>query len=145
VLQWRAMAVNPGMDPGQQDNAPEWIAARFGRGSRYVLAGLVLAAVALIALWAWAEVGAAWVGGHRLRAGGSLIVAVLMVVVALRLLLVNWRGSARAPTSSTSVTGSGADDDSDYGQTGVWGVGGPSVREPGNTVVLAPRMKVGSR
>lgn len=132
------------MDVEHGAGEPAWIEARFGRGSRYVLAGLVLAAIALIALWAWAEIGATFAAGHWLRAVGSCIVALLLAGVALRLLIVNWCGSARAQ-GAPPPRAPAAGDEGDYGQTGIWGVGGPSLREPGNTVVLAARNAVKPR
>jgi hypothetical protein len=110
-----------------------WVVERFGqRWARLALicAGVVF--VALIAIWAAVSVAAAWRGGHALRGMLDGVIAALLVTLSLRIMAVNWRAT-RPRGDDPLVTADSAD------QSGVWGVGGPSMREPGSTGVWPAR------
>jgi hypothetical protein len=104
-----------------------WVVERFGqRRARVALFCIGAVFVALIGIWAAASVAAAWRDGHALRGLSEGAIALLLVVLALRIMAVNWR--ATRPRSEGPIATADAAD-----QSGVWGVGGPSMREPGST------------
>lgn len=104
-----------------------WVIERFGpRGARAALITSGVVFMALIGWWARVEVLSAWRAGHALRALSEALIALLLAVVSLRIMIVNWRAT-RAAEDRPVVLPDGND------QTGVWGVGGPSMREPGST------------
>jgi hypothetical protein len=104
-----------------------WVVERFGqRWARLALFCIGVAFVGLIAAWAAVNVGTAWRGGHALRGLFDGAIAVLLVTLSLRIMAVNWRAT-RPRAEPPVVTADSAD------QSGVWGVGGPSMREPGST------------
>lgn len=104
-----------------------WVVERFGqRWARLALFCIGAVFVALIGIWAAASVAAAWRGGHALRGLVEGAIAALLVVLALRIMAVNWRAT-RPRGDDPVATADSAD------QSGVWGVGGPSMREPGST------------
>ena len=104
-----------------------WVVERFGqRWARLALICIGVVFVALICIWAAANVVAAWRGGHTLRALADGAIAALLVTLSLRIMTVNWRAT-RPSGDSPIATADSAD------QSGVWGVGGPSMREPGST------------
>ncbi len=104
-----------------------WVIERFGpRGARAALITSGVVFMALIGWWASVEVLSAWRAGHALRALSEALIALLLAVVSLRIMIVNWRAT-RAAEDRPVVLPDGND------QTGVWGVGGPSMREPGST------------
>ena len=104
-----------------------WVIDRFGpRGARLALLITGLIFVLLVGGWAVVEGSAAWRAGHLWRSSMIGGVALLLMVLSQRIMVVNWRAT-RAADSSVVVLPDGND------QTGVWGVGGPSMREPGTT------------
>ncbi len=104
-----------------------WVVERFGqRWARLVLFCIGAVFVALIAIWAVVSVAAAWRDGHALRGLAEGAIALLLTVLALRIMAVNWR--ATRPRGDGPVMVADSTD-----QSGVWGVGGPSMREPGST------------
>jgi hypothetical protein len=104
-----------------------WVVERFGqRWARLALFCIGAVFVALIATWAAASVASAWRAGHALRGLSVGAIALLLVTLSLRIMAVNWRAT-RARGDGPVMVADGAD------QSGVWGVGGPSMREPGST------------
>jgi len=104
-----------------------WVVERFGqRWARLALFCIGAVFVGLICIWAAASVAAAWRGGHALRSLAEGATALLLVTLALRIMAVNWRAT-RPRRDGPVVVADSAD------QSGVWGVGGPSMREPGST------------
>ena len=111
------------------DNDRLWILDRFGpagaklaivlSGLLYVL--LVVGGGALIVIDGWQS-------GRTVRAIAIGGLALLALVIWLRIMLTNWRAiDARSEEIETpKLTGTGDD-------TGIWGVGGPGMREPGST------------
>lgn len=87
---------------------------------------LGLAALALVGAWAAVEISDLMQSGHPLR--GALLGGATLLLLMLGLLVASaqWRGK-EPPRRRTLAPPDAAD------QTGVWGVGGPSMREPGNT------------
>jgi hypothetical protein len=86
----------------------------------------VVALMALVAAWAVVLVAEFMQSGHPLRAlllaGITLMFLVLGLVAAAPL----WRGAAKLRRRPVITPDAGD-------PTGIWGVGGPSMREPGNT------------
>ncbi len=110
-----------------------WVIERFG--ARWARVALIIAGVLFIALicgWAAAGVAGAWRAGHQFKALTDAAIAVLLVLLAMRIMAVNWRAT-RAGEEKPVTLPDGSD------QTGVWGVGGPSMREPGSTGVFPAR------
>ncbi len=104
-----------------------WVLERFGaRGARAALMISGVVFMTLIGTWAWVQVMSAWHAGHALRAVFEVLVALLLVTLSLRIMAVNWRAT-RPADGQAMVLPDGGD------QTGVWGVGGPSMRVPGST------------
>lgn len=104
-----------------------WVVERFGqRWARLALICTGAVFVALIVIWAAVNVSAAWRGGHALRGLVDGAVAALLVTLSVRIMVVNWRAT-RPSGDGPVVVADSAD------QSGVWGVGGPSMREPGST------------
>jgi len=104
-----------------------WVVERFGqRWARLALICTGVVFVALIGGWAAASVASAWHDGHALRGLLEGAIALLLVTLSLRIMAVNWR--AMRPHGELPVVVADAPD-----QSGVWGVGGPSMREPGST------------
>ena len=104
-----------------------WAAERIGvRGAHLALIASGVAFMALLGAWAAVEVAAAWRAGHAVK--GALLgsAALLLLLLSLRIVTVNWRAT-RAAADPPAVLPDGSD------QTGNWGVGGPSMREPGST------------
>lgn len=104
-----------------------WVLERFGpRGARLALLASGTVFMALISIWASVEVMAAWRAGHGLRAVSEGVIALLLLALSLRIMAVNWRATCAAQDRPVVL----ADGNE---QSGVWGVGGPSMREPGST------------
>ena len=104
-----------------------WVIDRFGqRWARLALLCTGVVFVALIVVWAAVSMAAAWRGGHVLPGLAQGAIALLLVTLSLRIMAVNWRAT-RPRGDPPIVPADGAD------QSGVWGVGGPSMREPGST------------
>ncbi len=64
--------------------------------------------------------------GHPLRAAFLAMAPLLLLLLGARIIALNWQ--AREPGSVPPGTSADGND-----QTGNWGVGGPSMREPGST------------
>jgi hypothetical protein len=106
---------------------PPWVLQRFGsRGARLALIGS--GAVFILLLGG----GSAYAIAAELRAGLALrgiligLGSLLLLLVTLRVMSLNW-WVTRAPAAPAPPDGNE--------QTGIWGVGGPSMREPGTTGV----------
>ena len=87
---------------------------------------LGLALLALVGAWAAIEISDLMQTGHPLR--GALLGGFTLMLLILGLLVASaqWRG--KEPPRRRRVLPPDAAE-----QTGIWGVGGPSMREPGNT------------
>jgi hypothetical protein len=110
-----------------------WVLERFGsRGARLALIVVGVAFIALICGWAAFSVAAAWRTDHHFKAVTDVAIALLLVLLSLRIMAVNWRAT-RASDAQPAVLPDGNE------QTGIWGVGGPSMREPGSTGVFLSR------
>ena len=86
-------------------------------------------AVAIMALFgAWAAVGVAAMmqSGHPLRGAVLAMGTMFLMLLGLMAAAAQWRGTPGSG-ERPSLPPDGSD------QTGIWGVGGPSMREPGNT------------
>jgi hypothetical protein len=83
--------------------------------------------IVLVAAWAIVQLLGAVHSGHRWRALWVGVGAAVVFIVWLRVMAVNWR-VALAPDLDPPTLPADADEGS-----GVWGVGGPAMREPGNT------------
>ena len=81
----------------------------------------------LVAAWAIVQLLGALHTGHRWRAAWVGGAAAVVFIVWLRVMAVNWRAGLAADLDPPTLPA-----DADEG-TGVWGVGGPAMREPGNT------------
>lgn len=110
-----------------------WVLERFGsRGARLALVIVGVAFIGLICGWAAVSVSAAWRVGHHFKALADAAIALLLVLLSLRIMAVNWRAT-RERDAQPIVLPDGNE------QTGIWGVGGPSMREPGSTGVFLSR------
>jgi hypothetical protein len=69
--------------------------------------------------------------GHPLRAAFLAMVAVLLLSAGMGVIAMNWRAVDEVSERPSAPDGSD--------QTGNWGVGGPSMREPGSTGVWPTR------
>ena len=110
-----------------------WVLERFGaRWARVALLVIGILFIGLICSWAALGVTAAWRTGHELKALVDAAIALLLVLLSLRIMAVNWRATRHPPEAPALLPDSNE-------QTGIWGVGGPSMREPGQTGVFPPR------
>ena len=107
------------------------------RGVRLLLASSGLAFMGLLGLWSATQVIGAFHQGRTLRAAALAVVSVLLLLLSVRIIALNWRAV------SPSERGLGETPDG-VDQTGNWGVGGPSMREPGSTGMW-PTRKVDRR
>jgi hypothetical protein len=105
---------------------PTRVLQHFGsRGAGLALIGSGAFFMLLLAAWSAYEITAALRAGLALRGILIGLGGLLLLLVALRVMRLNW-WVTRAPAAPMAPP-----DGND--QTGVWGVGGPSMREPGNT------------
>lgn len=110
-----------------------WVLERFGaRWARVALIVIGVVFIVLICGWAAIGVASAWRAGHEFKALADGAIALLLVLLSLRIMAVNWRATRNPPDQPALLPDVGE-------QTGVWGVGGPSMREPGQTGVFPPR------
>ena len=96
------------------------------RGVRLALLSSGLVFMAVLAAWSVMRIIALYQQGNPLRAALLAMAALLLLLLSMRVIALNWRAMdpmAERPGAPT--------DGSD--QTGNWGVGGPSMREPGST------------
>lgn len=99
------------------------------RGIQLLVLASGLAFMVLVAGWTVVKVVALLRGGSGLRAT-LLGLALLVVFFAwLRIMSLNW-GAVQDDQAALDVPVTPADADDG---TGIWGVGGPAMREPGNT------------
>ncbi len=102
------------------------------RGVRLLLVAGGLVLLALLGAWSVMGIMALMEQGHPLRAAVLAMAPFLLVLLGARIIAVNWQaadtaaGRANAPADALE-------------QTGNWGVGGPSMREPGSTGVWPAR------
>ena len=107
---------------------PETFRAPTGSGRRAVrLLGLAIGVASMAAMGAWAAVTivALMQAGHPLRGALLGIATLLLLLLALLIAAAQWR-KVREPARPL-LPSDGSE------QTGNWGVGGPSMREPGTT------------
>ena len=110
-----------------------WVIERFGtRGARLALAVSGLLFMTLVGGWSALQIAAAWHRGQVLRGSLLAALALLLLLASLRVMVVNWRATRRADERPVVIP-----DGSE--QTGIWGVGGPAMREPGTTGVWPTR------
>jgi hypothetical protein len=110
-----------------------WVLERFG--SRWARLALIISGVIFIALicgWAAVGVAGAWRTGHHFKALSDAAIALLLVLLAVRIMAVNWRATRAGKEQSVGLPEGNE-------QTGIWGVGGPSMREPGLTGIFPSR------
>ena len=96
------------------------------RGVRLALLSSGLVFMAVLGAWSVMGIIGVFQHGNSLRAALLAVVALLLLLLSMRAIALNWRAMdpmAERPGAPT--------DGSD--QTGNWGVGGPSMREPGST------------
>jgi hypothetical protein len=96
------------------------------RAARLAWLAFAVAIMALIGAWAAVEVVAMMQAGHPLRGAALAMGAVFLMLLGLLVTAAQWRGTSR-PGEPPILPPDGSD------QTGIWGVGGPSMREPGST------------
>jgi hypothetical protein len=96
------------------------------RGVRLALLSSGLVFMAVLGVWSVMGIIALFQQGNPLRAAFLAMAALLLLLLSMRVIALNWRamdpiaGQPGAPTDGSD-------------QTGNWGVGGPSMREPGST------------
>jgi uncharacterized membrane protein len=102
------------------------------RGIRLILVSCGLLLLAVLGALSVLGISAMFNQGHPLRAGFLALAPVLLLLLGARIIALNWRPedpNAERPGASADGTD----------QTGNWGVGGPSMREPGSTGVWPAR------
>jgi len=87
---------------------------------------LGVALLAVVGGWAAIEISELMQNGHPLRAVLLAGATLLLLMLGLAVASAQWR--TKDPVRRRRVLPPDAAD-----QTGIWGVGGPSMREPGNT------------
>jgi len=102
------------------------------RGVRLIMVSLGLLFMALLGAWSMMGIMALFNAGHPLRAAFLAMAPLLLVLLAARIIALNWQ-PAEPDAGRSAVSPEGTD------QTGNWGVGGPSMREPGSTGVWPTR------
>ncbi len=102
------------------------------RGARLALVSSGLVFIALLGAWSVMGIIAMFGQGHPLRAAFLAMALVLLLLLSMRIIALNWRAV------DTAAERAGAPPDGND-QTGNWGVGGPSMREPGSTGVWPAR------
>ena len=96
------------------------------QGVRLVWLAIGVATMAVVGAWAAVASVAMIQSGHPVRGALLGIATLLLLLVGLLVAAAQWR---RAGTSAEQpLVPSDAND-----QTGIWGVGAPSMREPGTT------------
>lgn len=96
------------------------------RAVRLAWLAFAVAIMALIGAWAAVKVAAMMQAGHPLRGAALAIGTMLLMLLGLLVAAAQWRGTSRSGEPPI-LPPDGSD------QTGIWGVGGPSMREPGST------------
>ena len=102
------------------------------RGMRLALVGAGLLVMAVLGALAMMGIVALFNAGHPLRAALLAMAPLLLLLLGARIVALNWQigGPGAGPPNAPP-------DGND--QTGNWGVGGPSMREPGSTGVWPAR------
>lgn len=104
-----------------------WVSRSVGpRGVRLALVGFGLVVMAVLGALSVMGIVALFGQGHPVRAAFLAMAPLLLVLLGARIIALNWH----TPDPSAGPPGT-LPDGSD--QTGNWGVGGPSMREPGST------------
>lgn len=116
---------------------------RLGRRSvRLLVLGSGMFCMVLVAGWAVVRIMVLWRSDFGLRAALLALALLVVFVVWLRVMSLNWQAlgddEARA-IEQPPVTPPDADEG-----TGIWGVGGPAMREPGSTGTW-PRRRIVDR
>lgn len=109
-------------------------ASRSGRprGMRLALVAAGLFVIAVLGALSAMGIVALFGQGHPLRAAFLAMAPLLLLLLSVRIIALNWQAGDRS-----AGTPSAPPDGND--QTGNWGVGGPSMREPGSTGVWPAR------
>ncbi len=116
------------LEVGVMSTEPPRILLRFGaRGARVALVGSGALFIVLLGAWSAYEISAAMRAGLALRGIVIGLGSLLLLLVALRVMSLNWWVTRASDPPMTPP------DPNE--QTGIWGVGGPSMREPGTTGV----------
>ena len=102
------------------------------RGVRVVLAGVGVLVMAVLAAWSLVGIVPMFQQGHALLATFLAIVMMVFLSVSISVFVVYWRATDASAERPVVPADSGD-------QTGIWGVGGPSMREPGSTGVWPAR------
>jgi hypothetical protein len=102
------------------------------RGLRLVLVSSGLVFVGVVGALLVMGIVALFEQGHPLRAAFLAMATVLLLLLCMRVIALNWR-AVDALAERPNAPPDGTD------QTGNWGVGGPSMREPGSTGVWPAR------
>jgi len=97
------------------------------RAVRLVGLAFAVAIMALIGAWAAVEVVALMQAGHPLRGAALAMGTMFLMLLSLLVAASEWRGTPGSGEQRPALPTDGSD------QTGIWGVGGPSMREPGTT------------
>lgn len=95
------------------------------RGARLALIGSGAVFILLLGAWSAYAVTAALRAGLALRGILIGLGSLLLLLFALRVMSLNWWVTRARVAPPASPDGNE--------QTGIWGVGGPSMREPGST------------
>jgi hypothetical protein len=96
------------------------------RAARFVLLAFTVAIMALFGAWAAVEAAAMIQAGHPLRGAALAMGTMFVLLLGVLACAAQWRGTAGS-AERPMLPSDGSD------QTGIWGVGGPSMREPGTT------------
>jgi hypothetical protein len=96
------------------------------RALRLVWLALTVAIMALFGAWAAIGVSAMMQTGHPLRAAALAIGTLFLMLLGLLAAAAQWRGAGGSDGRPIVPPDAGE-------PTGIWGVGGPSMREPGST------------
>ncbi len=102
------------------------------RGVHLILVSCGLVGLAVLGALSVMGISALFNQGHPLRAAFLAMAPLLLLLLGARLIGLYWR-----PADPNAERPSAPPDGTD--QTGNWGVGGPSMREPGSTGVWPAR------
>lgn len=102
------------------------------RGVRLIMVSFGLVCLAALGAWSVMGIMALFAQGHPLRAAFLAMAPLLLVLLGARIIAMNWQ-----PADPGAGRPAASPDGND--QTGNWGVGGPSMREPGSTGVWPAR------
>lgn len=97
------------------------------RGVRLALLSSGVVFIAALAACSVLGIVSQFQQGNPRRAVLLALAGLALLLFSLRLIILNWRGVEQTPSTEP------------IDQTGNWGVGGPSMREPGSTGVWPQR------